>query len=159
GGGPGPSADVGLEVVALPVVGEHGEPLARPDHGVGGVLRPVHALVVGHVVHVPGWGDRGFRLDVGHQHRQLGLAEQPGHPHGRPVGQHYDHDPVHLGVLELAHGPLGVFAVLDRLAGNELAHAGQVLGDLGRVTLLALGDAGDVVVVQVLHDAEDADAR
>src|SRR5262249_47207030 len=69
--------------------------------------------------------------------------------------------PVEVGVLELAHGPLGVLPVLDRFGRDELELAGhaQVRGQFGGVPLLPLGDPGDHVVIKILHDAEDPDAR
>jgi hypothetical protein len=118
----------------------------------------VHPLVVGHVGHVPGRGDRRLGLDVGHQDRQPRFGQQPRDPHGRPVGEHHHHDPVEVGVLELAHRALGVLAVLDRLARDELGHVRKVRGDLAGVARLPLGNAGDHLVVQVLHDAQDPDS-
>ena len=155
----GPAPDVGPERGALPVIGQHGEPLPGPDHGVGRVLRAVHALVVGHVGHVPGGRHAGFRLDVGQADGQPGLREQPRHPHGRAVGEHDDDHAVQVRVLELAHGALGVLAVLDGLARRELRDVGQVGGEFRGVPLLPLRDPGNHVVVQVLHDPENADAR
>jgi len=117
----------------------------------------VHALVVGHVGHVPRRGDVRLGLDVGQQDRQPRLGQQPRHPHGRPVGEHHHHDPVEVAVLELAHRVLGFLAVLDRVARDELGHVGQVVGDLPGVAQLTRRDVGDEVVVQVLHDAQDPD--
>ena len=155
----GPPGHVLQERVALPVVGEHREPLAPADHRVRGVLGAVHPLVVGHVVHVPGGGDVRLGLDVGQQHRQLGLRQQPGHAHRGPVGEHHDHDPVEVGVLELAHGALGVLAVLDRLTRDELTGVSEMGREFRRVALLALRDARDHVVVEILHDPQDPDTR
>jgi len=111
-----------------------------------------------YVGHVPGRGDVRLGLDVGQADRQPRLRQQPGHPHRRTVGEHHHQHAVQAGALELAHHPLGVLAVLDRLGRDELADAGQLVGDLGRVAGLTLGDAGDHVVVQILHDAQDPDA-
>ena len=155
--GPRPAAHVGAERLALPVIGQHAEPPPGPDHGVGGVLRPVHPLVVGHVGHVPRGGDRRLGLDVGQADGQPGFGQQPGDPHRRPVGQHHHQHAVEVGVLKLAHDPLGIFPVLHHLAGDELADPGQAGGELGGIPLLAPGDARDHVVVQVLHDPQDPD--
>jgi len=119
----------------------------------------MHALVIGHVGHVPGRCDIGLGLDVGQADGQPGLREQPGHPHRRAIGEHHHEHAVEVGVLELAHLALGVLAVLDGFGRDELTHAGQVRGKLGGVSLLPLCDAGDHVVIQVLHDAQNADPR
>jgi hypothetical protein len=154
-----PPAHVGAERLGLPVIGQHPEPPPGADHRVRGVLGAVHALVVSHVGHVPGRRDVGLRLDVGQADRQPRLSEQPGDPHGRPVCQHDDQHAVEVRGLERPQFAFRVLAVLHRLARDELAHIGQVRGDLGSVTRLPLRYPGDHFVIEVLHDSQDPDAR
>ena len=62
--------------------------------------------------------------------RQIGSrvsASRARDPHGRPEGEHHHEQAVEVLRLELAHHPLGVGPVLDRVADDDVGHAGQRL--------------------------------
>jgi hypothetical protein len=94
---PRPAPDRVAERVGAPVVGDHVERAAGPDHRVGRVLRAVDALVVRQVRHVPVGRHGRDRLHVREADRELGRRQQPRHPHRRPVGEHHDEQAVEVG--------------------------------------------------------------
>jgi hypothetical protein len=61
--------------------------------------------------------------------------------------------------LKVAHHTLGVGTVLDRRRDLDGGHVAQRRGDLGGVAGLALGDAREHLVVERLHDPQQADPR
>ena len=104
-------------------------------------------------------GDRALRLDVGQQQRHPRVQQRADRAHRRAVGQHHDRDPVEA---------LGLSSRADRSTSSRLragrvkltsATAASRSATLGGVARLVLGDPGDHVVVELLHDPEQADAR
>ena len=154
---PRPVGERARECLRPPVAGDHRERLTGAHERVGLVLGAVDPLVIGQIRHVPGGGDRTLGLDVGQQHRH-GCAHQRAHgAHRRAVGQHHDRDPVHALGGELADDRLDVAAVARRAREAHLRHVGQLPRDGGRELPLALGDPGQHVVVELLHDSQQAD--
>ena len=94
--------------------------------------------------------------------RQIGSgvsASSARDAHRRPVGEHHHEQAVEVARLEVAHHALGVGAVLDRRRDLDVGDVPERGGDLGGVRRLALGDAREHVVVEALHDPQQADPR
>ena len=157
-GGVAEIADEGAEPLRPPILRDDRAGDAHAQDGVGGVLGAVDALVVGQVRHVPVVGDRRQRLDVGQHDRQRVRHQRADGAQRRAIGQHHDDDAVDVAVRKALHVAFDVVPVPRRAGEHHLGDRGQRVADFARIGLLALGDARQHVVVQLLHDAEQAQA-
>ena len=154
-----PAPDLLAEGRRAPVARDDRERPSRADERVRRVLGAVDPLVVRQVGHVPGVRHLGDRLRVRDADGKPRVGERARDVHRGAVRQHHDEQAVEILALELAHRPLDVLPVLHGGRHGDEGCAVQGGTELLRIGGLALADPGEHVVVEALHDAEDADAR
>jgi thiamine pyrophosphokinase len=98
-------------------------------------------------------------LHVGQAQREARLAERARDALTGPVGEHHDQDAVEALVLVLAHHALDVVAIAGGRLDHALRDALERPRDLSQIATLALGDARQHLVVELLHDPHHTDAR
>ena len=97
------------------------------------------------------------RLDVREHERDGGVEQRAHRTHRRTVGEHHDRDPLDAVGHQLTSDRLDIGAIARGTREHDFGDVREPFSHLTGVPRLVLGDARDHVVVELLHDSEQAD--